>query len=891
MIVIVGALTARTEGQEIQSFSYHESFESGKDPFKLWRSNGKFTIGFKGVTDDKAYSGKKSFKVDVTEVHGDTLDPATRHSRYYWYIPLPKLPVEGDFRFSAWIHSDPGLIAGKYPARSTHQMGLKYRTLAKEAELAGQVSMGQYHGIPGREYKAGWKLIEGDVVRKIKADVAATIPNRLAGAAYGDLGVCVDGIYLMMDARPAEGGVIYVDDIRIEAKIPSLQAFKKETARRWNNIKEMYKQRIELWENLIDRRRKELDGLPDPSGNAQKMKAIAQIILEKTVKDVAEGNERGYLSSRCLKTIDRSLRQVKQIACTIKAMSGGSGELKDTLIYVVEPMMWERILPDTRCIPGEVSTRLSLAACRGEYEPVSFVVHALENILSLTIEPTELKSSDGAVIDSEYIDVKFVKCWYQAGNTWDSAGFMVDKKIQTLVPELLLNDDSMIRIDSKGRKNYLKVRFADGDKYVWINDPDYEAGEQDVDVFPINDSLKLLPADDIPERTNRQIWVTVHVPEEAKPGNYRGQIRLSRPRPPSIRLGHDETLATLTLELQVLPFELAKPYYIASIYYNSVLVPESKGRYHDKFRSEEQFRAEHENLVAHGVTNPTFRQPYIPEDEDVFRKTFEIRREAGMTDPILLLKGGREAGRHTTDPEELAAIQARVRKIMDIAREYGMEEVYFLGLDERKGKQLTDQRPAWTAIRHAGGKIFSTSTAPEAHIREMGDITDLLLSTPGLEHVEKLHALGGKVAPYTTFSGSENPLRYRRDYGLRIWKGDLDGICMYTYLHHHRFMWNDMDGAGPSFDMTMTYSTTDGVLDTIAWEGYREGIDDVRYITTLTKAIEKAGQSEDAKAREAARKAQSFLDELKSNPYLGDLDEIRAELIELILELRHLPPE
>jgi len=29
-----------------------------------------------------------------------------------------------------------------------------------------------------------------------------------------------------------------------------------------------------------------------------------------------------------------------------------------------------------------------------------------------------------------------------------------------------------------------------------------------------------------------------------------------------------------------------------------------------------------------------------------------------------------------------------------------------------------------------------------------------------------------------------------------------------------------------------------GVVDTIAWEGYREGVDDVRYITTLAKAIE-----------------------------------------------------
>ena len=36
----------------------------------------------------------------------------------------------------------------------------------------------------------------------------------------------------------------------------------------------------------------------------------------------------------------------------------------------------------------------------------------------------------------------------------------------------------------------------------------------------------------------------------------------------------------------------------------------------------------------------------------------------------------------------------------------------------------------------------------------------------------------------------------------------------------------------------MRAKTVDGVIDTIAWEGYREGVDDVRYVTTLQKAIE-----------------------------------------------------
>ena len=31
----------------------------------------------------------------------------------------------------------------------------------------------------------------------------------------------------------------------------------------------------------------------------------------------------------------------------------------------------------------------------------------------------------------------------------------------------------------------------------------------------------------------------------------------------------------------------------------------------------------------------------------------------------------------------------------------------------------------------------------------------------------------------------------------------------------------------------MAYPMTDGVIDTIQWEGYREGVNDIRYLATL----------------------------------------------------------
>lgn len=885
ILLLLAATVAQAEIEHPQALVYHEDFESGDDPFQLGNTKGKFTIAFKGVTDEKAHSGKRSFKVDVTQVHGDVDDPDKRTSVYYWYIPLPKLPVVGEMSFSAWIYSDPGLIGGKHPARSTHDIGVRYATLPESIVRDACVRLGGYHGIPGREYKKGWKRIAGDVVRRVRAELGPEVARHVAEATDDNVSACVDGIYFMMAARPDEGGVIYIDDIRIEKKTteqtPSLDAFQLESVRRWAPIKGFYEQKIEQWRESLRHSQQQLHRLSGLSGNAQRMKSIAKAIWERASHQAAAEEKRGFVSSQGRKTIDQSVQQIGQILARIESLSANETILKDVLVYTVNPINGVRILPDTRFIPGEVSTTLSLTACRGEYEPISFVVHALDDLTSLTIEPTELKSGED-VIDTAHVDIKFVKCWYQAGNTWDRASFIVSKKRQTLVSELLLNDDSMVHVDQQEKKNYLKVRFPTGDRYVWINDPDYDSGEPDIDTFPIKDSPTLLPADDIPRGTNKQVWVTVHVPTDAQPGDYTGQIRLSRPS--SLRLGHDDVLAILTVKLRVLPFELSKTE-IPSLYYGGLLVPKEKGRYHYKFKSEEQLRAELANLVAHGVTNPLCRQSPARDQEAVFRKVLAMRRDAGMTDPVLLLSGGRHAGTHTTDPDELAALQEEVRRVKRVAGEYGFEEVYFLGLDERKGKSLTNQRAAWTAIRAAGGKIVSTSTAPEAHIREMGDITDLLLSRPSFDDVGRLHALGGRVAPYTTFSGSENPERYRRDYGLSTWVSDIDGVCMWSYQNDAGFMWNDMDGRANASDMCVVYSTVDGVIDTIAWEGYREAIDDLRYLATLTRAIEKAARSGQKDRRQAAQNAYLFLVDLKNNPYLGDLEEIRSQVVEHILAL------
>lgn len=112
-----------------------------------------------------------------------------------------------------------------------------------------------------------------------------------------------------------------------------------------------------------------------------------------------------------------------------------------------------------------------------------------------------------------------------------------------------------------------------------------------------------------------------------------------------------------------------------------------------------------------------------------------------------------------------------------------------------------------------------------------------------------------------------------------------------TYIYC--WAWGDFDSPWPPSppyykEHNMVYRTKSGVIDTIQWEGYREGVDDVRYVTTLLKKIEEAEKSKDAKIREVALEAKEYLEELKKgdvNHPKVDLDAVRLKMISYILKL------
>jgi len=285
-----------------------------------------------------------------------------------------------------------------------------------------------------------------------------------------------------------------------------------------------------------------------------------------------------------------------------------SAEKKDALIYIIQPITNLKILPTTSLYPSSASNEISIAACRGEYEPASFVISALRDISNLQIKITDLRGKKG-VIPSKNIDIFVVKTWYQSGSDT-----IANEHKGILVPELLLKDESLVKVevnvDSRNRENFIKIKKDGKETYVSISKENNEGlesfirnrstpnnwGRPHVTLMkiPIKDT-KILQPIDIQKGTNKQIWITIHIPQDSSPGIYKGNIEFQ---------GTNVHIDRIKFNLIVLPFELEPSLLRYSIYYMGKLSPDGEWYISSEIKSEEQFLAEMKDLKAHGVFYP-----------------------------------------------------------------------------------------------------------------------------------------------------------------------------------------------------------------------------------------------------------------------------------------------
>lgn len=484
------------------------------------------------------------------------------------------------------------------------------------------------------------------------------------------------------------------------------------------------------------------------------------------------------------------------------------------LIFVTPAMTNDILLPTNLPDFRYRSNEISIFAAPGEYEPATFSIYAMTELKDVTVEAGVLKGVTKN-IPAPAVDIRVVKCWYQGGHP-NRPG-----DVKFLNPELLLKDDDFLRIDTEKLTNILKSPDAP------------------------RDADELQPVT-IPVDTQKQFWVTVHVPEDALPGNYQGVIRIETA---------DGGSARIKLALEVLPIILAEPMLEYMIYYGAGrLDPAGVGECtrnprseYVLLKSEEQYRAELRNLKAHGITQPMIAQDPVQNpdgsyDFSLLERAMTLVQEAGFGEiPLLYLPYGRNAVGTQKTPEAIEEMLKWVEGVITLSEKHGFTDAYFYGIDEAKDEALPAERLAWQAVRDAGGKVFVSAYAGFFDV--VGDLLDLDLfgTAPVVKDVaDKMRALGHRMygmrnSPVHTTS---TPLTTRCNYGLGNWLAGFDGSCDFSYQFAHGNIYDDSDNQ--NWDYVYAYPTVNGVIDTLQWEGWREAVDDIRYLTTLLQAIEQA---------------------------------------------------
>ncbi len=533
--------------------------------------------------------------------------------------------------------------------------------------------------------------------------------------------------------------------------------------------------------------------------------------------------------------------------------------------FAVFARHWSEVIyPNTVPRQIELDPQLGIFASLGEYEPVTITVHPLKNLAGIKIAPGELRCED-SVIPADRIDVRHVR--------------------------------------------YMLVR------------PNYSAFFS-YHIAP--DVLEHRESVDANEGENQRFWITVKVPEDARPGVYRGAVKVTTAA---------GAAAEVPLKLRVLPIQLQKnPDHIYGMYYRDPIdlvdernTPEANAYFQRKAERERQDMVDHGmNCHISGVSGLARddRGNWTMDGRETDRH-IALDRKYGLADrPLVVhfpvswwysrLVDPRGTGSHlrlvrSDVPQSFFdEVTKMVRVIEATRKEYGWPEFLYYPIDEPSTNPdsvrfMTNVLKACKQV--PGVRTYVTADPTHEQFEPMWPHVDVWCCQPFVFDHEKIQRLSREKNIefwcYPNHISGENdhtPVRgARMTWGFGFWRSGFKALIPWIYSSDVSDPWNYLDGTAMDF---VNRSTPDGEpIPVTLWEAYREGIDDGRYLYTLAQLCERAhaqgGRA--AELAESARKELAWIwdsirvqekykyDDLWNGP---DFDAYRWLLASHILELQ-----
>ncbi len=511
-----------------------------------------------------------------------------------------------------------------------------------------------------------------------------------------------------------------------------------------------------------------------------------------------------------------------------------------------------RVIPSTVIASSYLSSSLNAQGSPDEYVPLSFVVNSDQVLSNFIVIPSDLGS-----IQSSAIDIRTVKSWYVGSDDTD-----VFNKGRYLHPDLLLHNDSIVNV-SGDLWSSSDISNPNGQNYfvlpngsiVWVSDASKQYSsvlQIPINERPIQDAATLKPFN-LPANYNKQFYVLIHIPSGQVSGTYTGTLKLQN---------GSTVLKTLSISLQVLPITLSQPDTTYSIFYNGMI--HYAGTISSQDKNAEQFTAEQKDMKEHGISDPRL---YFY-SKDLLLQELSIRQQVGLNNSNLY------SGSPVSNISQFKADSAQ----------YGVKNIYVHSTDEANLNN-SDARQFISTVHSNGGLFFNTQSYPSDALSVV-DVLDLAdvhgTFSPSLANT--YHKYGHKVFSY----GNPYPVDtdytiHRLNNGLALWQSGYDGVMNYAYQAGFGDSWNCFDG-NRYCDHSYTYPTANAPIDTIRWEAFRDGVTDVRYITTLQNLIaQKKAQGIDT------TQAETYINSLKTKNLSNiDLDSTRSQTAAQIITLQQL---
>ena len=452
----------------------------------------------------------------------------------------------------------------------------------------------------------------------------------------------------------------------------------------------------------------------------------------------------------------------------------------------------EYVFPGSRPKESEMIDHLVVRVVRNEFEPVTFSLYPLQNLGTVKISVTDLKS--GKEIISK-------------------------NKIKVACLELIQETMGL----PEGKFLYLPTLIRPGNQVKVERDK------------------------------CQRFWLTIRIDNNVLPGIYKGKITISPQNGLETSLPLEATVVPISLEdIPGIDYFMMMTYEFTEL--TMPWSREDKEKIYQSACAILKDYKEHgmTTLCLHSPFVLVTKEDGTPNLEDIFA-ALRAAKEMGFKRRIIWYMGHliqtskpKHPGSIMSFDEgiHLSRLKYIVETVSQYAKEHGCPEVIFLPIDEPDDsyQDFQHRRQAITpvllkVIKDSGAQNMLTN----GDYKQFRPVDYLCSGKMNKEDLDAAHKSGSVYWLYNNDVTTKclNPAYARYIYGYYTWMNNIDGMSSWTFQNTQNARGLPRRVDGPGNDIYLAYPDPNGPIATLKWEAIREGIDDHKLLYQLVKRIKK----------------------------------------------------